>query len=120
MKQLCILFLFFLTNCSHTDEEIVKFSVTGTTIAANIEYTIIDNSTRLENVSLPWEFEFKFRSNEHEKYYVSLSAEKITGDNSTIILEITGDGQKLNYSAFSGPYEIGFIQAMIGLEGYSD
>ena len=116
MKYLLII-LCFLISCSSSDDVIVRYVVSGTATNANIEYSIEEQVTTLDSVNLPWEYEYKLWSDEDETFIITLTAEKITGDNSTIDLTILIDGAIYTSDSFNGPYERETIQAKIRLDG---
>jgi hypothetical protein len=73
----------------------------------------------LENQSLPWEYEYKLWSDQYDSFILSLGAEKLTGDDSSIVLEIYSDDRILNYLIFYGAFEKETIAAKIYLYGDS-
>lgn len=119
MKNIFFIMLFSLIRCSSNDEALIKYVVAGTAGNANIQYTIGDNLKELNNQTLPWEYEYKFTSDDEETYILILSAEKITGDNASIIMKIYVDRNLIDYSNFSGPYEKQTIQAKVHLKDES-
>jgi hypothetical protein len=117
-----IAFIFFsLTNCSTvTDEVIVKYIVSGTATAANIQYSFGNDSITLNGQTLPWEYSYKLWADDYEIYDLSLTGEKTTADASSLNLEIYVDNKLINSAAFNGPNEKQAIYVRVILNGGID
>jgi hypothetical protein len=114
-----ITFIFFsLINCSFpTDEVIVRYVVSGTATAANIQYSFGDDSITLNGQSLPWEYSYKLWADDFETYDLFLSGEKTAFDGSTLNLAIYVDGLLMNSASFNGPNEKQIIYVRVKLDG---
>ena len=110
-----LLSIICLTNidCNEVETETVKYIVSGTAADVNIEYSINGYTVTLDNVNLPWEFEFRLWSDNEDIYTISLGAEKISGDSSIVDMEILVNGISYNSLSFNGPYEKETIRALI-------
>jgi hypothetical protein len=112
---------FFMISCtSSTDEVIIRYVVSGTATAANIQYSFGDDSITLNGQSLPWEYSYKLWSDDYEIFDLLLSGEKTAADASSLNLEIYVDNKLMNSAAFYGPNEKQTIFTRIILHGGID
>ncbi|MCP4131075.1 MAG: hypothetical protein GY754_08855 [bacterium] len=110
----------FLFSCGPFSHEI-KYEVIGENISADIYYTGDENEKQeyIENQTLTWEHEFTMgnKTSEAVDPELILCAEKLSGDDGSITLNIYVDSELESSSTVEGPYTSKCISTEIFLDG---